>query len=430
MGARLKWLEHRRGRLPKFKDPPPLRLLALWAGGLLVSGLVLWGCSKKTLTSPDTRAPVIALLTATPNVVGRGEISLLACSAQDPDGDSVSYAWTATTGTFLTLGGDSAANGYARWKAPDTAASATVTVTASDNRGKSSQKLVAITVTVYRLVAWWGSLGFGSGQFTNPNGIAVSPTTGAVYVADAGNNRIQKFDANGAFIRQWVRGDGDTVTAHPNLKAPRGVAVDRLNNVYVADYGNRMVQWFADNSSVIQYRGYYQPSADSFWALNGAAVTADLDLYVTGYDSLGNGILWRFPYTGTHTHWAAISPGGVGADNSGYIYAPSTSGNRVQVFGAYIGEFGSVGDSTGEFNAPYGAATDDSEDVFITDAGNDRVQEFRRNADNTFSYRTQFGSLGSGLNQFNSPLGIAVGPDYSVYVVDAGNCQVKKFSAK
>jgi DNA-binding beta-propeller fold protein YncE len=39
----------------------------------------------------------------------------------------------------------------------------------------------------------WGSFGTGDGQFRNPFGVAVNPSTGDVFVADTGNSRIQVF---------------------------------------------------------------------------------------------------------------------------------------------------------------------------------------------------------------------------------------------
>ena len=52
-------------------------------------------------------------------------------------------------------------------------------------------------------VASWGSAGKGEGQFNTPHGIAVSPSQ-EVFVADRGNNRIQVFDTNGKFLRQFT----------------------------------------------------------------------------------------------------------------------------------------------------------------------------------------------------------------------------------
>jgi hypothetical protein len=51
-------------------------------------------------------------------------------------------------------------------------------------------------------VASWGSFGRGEGQFNTPHGVAVSPKQ-EVFVADRGNNRIQVFDTNGKFLRQF-----------------------------------------------------------------------------------------------------------------------------------------------------------------------------------------------------------------------------------
>jgi streptogramin lyase len=52
-------------------------------------------------------------------------------------------------------------------------------------------------------LASWGSLGTGPGQFDTPHGLAVGPN-GDVFVADRGNRRIQVFDPNGKFLRQFT----------------------------------------------------------------------------------------------------------------------------------------------------------------------------------------------------------------------------------
>jgi streptogramin lyase len=52
-------------------------------------------------------------------------------------------------------------------------------------------------------VSSWGSLGTGPGQFDTPHGLAVSPRD-EVFVADRGNRRIQVFDPEGKFLRQFT----------------------------------------------------------------------------------------------------------------------------------------------------------------------------------------------------------------------------------
>jgi hypothetical protein len=49
----------------------------------------------------------------------------------------------------------------------------------------------------------WGSQGDGPGEFLNPESIAID-THNNLYIADTGNHRIQKFSAEGVFIK--IRG--------------------------------------------------------------------------------------------------------------------------------------------------------------------------------------------------------------------------------
>ncbi|MGE0451745.1 MAG: peptidyl-alpha-hydroxyglycine alpha-amidating lyase family protein [Vicinamibacterales bacterium] len=73
-------------------------------------------------------------------------------------------------------------------------------------------------------VGSWGSLGNGPGQFDTPHGIAISPKD-EVFVADRGNRRIQVFDTEGKFLRQFTidvpvptKGKVTFGEANPDLK--------------------------------------------------------------------------------------------------------------------------------------------------------------------------------------------------------------------
>ncbi|MBI3210925.1 MAG: SMP-30/gluconolactonase/LRE family protein [Candidatus Solibacter usitatus] len=78
----------------------------------------------------------------------------------------------------------------------------------SDGYGNS--RVVKFTMDG-KYVMDWGKKGKGPGEFNTPHSIAID-SKGTVYVSDRENNRIQIFDANGKFLRQW-----DTLGATQNL---------------------------------------------------------------------------------------------------------------------------------------------------------------------------------------------------------------------
>ena len=61
-----------------------------------------------------------------------------------------------------------------------------------------------------------------------------------------------------------------------------------------------------------------------------------------------------------------------------------------------------------------GVAVDGSGNVFVADQLNNRIQVF----DNTGTFLTTWGSLGSGDGQFNDPAGVAVDGSGNVFVAD------------
>ena len=54
-----------------------------------------------------------------------------------------------------------------------------------------------------KYVTAWGKRGTGPGEFNIPHSVQVD-SKGTVYVSDRENNRIQIFDGNGKFLRQWT----------------------------------------------------------------------------------------------------------------------------------------------------------------------------------------------------------------------------------
>lgn len=79
----------------------------------------------------------------------------------------------------------------------------------------------------------------------------------------------------------------------------------------------------------------------------------------------------------------------------------------------------------GDGQYPYvqGVALDRDGNVFVVDAGQKCVRKFTRDG----GFVTQWGTYGSDDGQFGEPSGVAVGPDNAVYVTDSRHNRVQKF---
>jgi DNA-binding beta-propeller fold protein YncE len=98
-----------------------------------------------------------------------------------------------------------------------------------------------------KLVTEWGSPGRGDGQFScNFCAIAVDGR-GDVYVTDPGNSRVQKFNSSGKFLTKW----GSSGTRDGQFYSPFGIAVDQQGDVYVGDTGNARVEKFDSNGKFL-----------------------------------------------------------------------------------------------------------------------------------------------------------------------------------
>jgi DNA-binding beta-propeller fold protein YncE len=61
-----------------------------------------------------------------------------------------------------------------------------------------------------------------------------------IYVADSGNNRVQKFDLNGRFITKW----GSAGTGDGQMAGPVAIAVNDKGSVFVVELDNNRIQEF------------------------------------------------------------------------------------------------------------------------------------------------------------------------------------------
>jgi len=88
------------------------------------------------------------------------------------------------------------------------------------------------------------------GDFGAPQGVAVD-ADGNVYVTDTLNNRVEIFDADGAFITEFGKhGDGPGYFARP-----KGIAVDSDGHIWVADQMEDRLQVFNREGQLLTYIG-------------------------------------------------------------------------------------------------------------------------------------------------------------------------------
>ena len=102
--------------------------------------------SEIAFTVITNQAPAITSLTASPSLVAPGGHVSVTASAQDPDGDPITYTWAADGGQITGVGST------VTWVAPDVSAgektSYIITATADDGRGGTSVETVDIGIAI------------------------------------------------------------------------------------------------------------------------------------------------------------------------------------------------------------------------------------------------------------------------------------------
>ena len=121
-------------------------------------------------------------------------------------------------------------------------------------------------------------------------------------------------------------------------------------------------------------------------------------------------------------------PYGVAVNSLGNIYVSDAGKDRVLIFdvdGNLLAKWDKKGSGDGEFKTLGfgGLAIDVNDNVFVVDNENHRVQKFDKDG----NYILQWGSEGTDDGQFVRAIGIAVDADGNVYVTDDGNPYVQKF---
>ncbi len=337
------------------------------------------------------------------------------------------------------------------------------------------------TAGVITTVAGTGTQGYsGDGgpaaaaQIYLPSGAALDGA-GNLYIADTSNNRIRKVDTAGIISTAAGvgfddrNGDGGAAAA-AQLFSPRGAALDRAGNLYIADRNHQRIRK-ADTSgsiSTVAGNGTQGDGGDGGPAASaqlkypgGAAADRAGNLYIADTNNKrirkvdAAGVITTIAGTGTFGYSgdgglaaaAQLSdPGGVAADRAGNIYIADTFNHRIRkvdtagVITTVAGTWtrGYNGDdraaTSAQLNYPYGVAADAAGNIYIADTVNRRIRKV--DAAGMITTVAGTGTRGYGGDggraaaaHLDTPYGVATDRSGNIYIADTNNHRVRKVDA-
>jgi len=286
----------------------------------------------------------------------------------------------------------------------------------------------------YRFVASWGQIGAEPGQFHDPTGIALSDSE--VFVSDSRNARIQVFDYEGHFKRQFGHSGND---GPGQLGRPMNLSI-HSSELYVADYWNDRIQVYTLEGKPRRSIGSAGNGPGEFNAPGGVAVAANGDIYVADFYNhriqhlkASGQFIEQWGNTGEVGIWAGQFnyPTDVALAKDETLYVTDGYNDRVQVFykGKFVQKWGGpfALNIFGPFNGWFATVTSvevgPKGNVFVTDFYNNRIQKFA--PDGTFL--SAMGEEGDAQGQFHHVIAASVAADGMVFVVDFGNHRIQKW---
>ena len=315
-----------------------------------------------------------------------------------------------------------------------------------------------------------GSLdGSGSAaRFYTPSGTAVD-ANGNVYVADAHNHAVRKISPAGLVTTlagsASAMGSSDGTGSTARFQGPKGVAVDRVGDVYVADTENCTIRKITVAGVVTTLAGAAGApgsldgtgSAARFSGPQGVAVDRSGNVLVA--DTLNNTIRIITPagvvstlagsphMTGAADGAGAaalfFAPSAVTVDDAGNVYVADTGNSTVRritpagVVTTQAGTPGVFGSTDGVggaalFRGPAGIASDSAGNIFVEDGGNGTI----RRVTPTGAVTTIAGTPGisgwadgtGAAASFGAPLGLSIDLGGTLFIADAANDSIRRIT--
>ncbi|HMH20175.1 MAG TPA: hypothetical protein VK563_00295 [Puia sp.] len=335
---------------------------------------------------------------------------------------------------------------------------------------KSNHLIRMITTSgVTSLFAGNGAPGFNDGasaaaQFFYPAGVAVD-TSGNVYVADSGNQRIRKITTSGqvsTLAGSGLQGFAEGPGSSARFNSPGGIAVDTIGNIYVADTNNHRIRKISPSGLVSTLAGNGMEGFANgpgifaqFSSPSGVAVDLSGTLYVAdgnnhrirmitlaeGVTTLaGSGIMGFAEGAGAQASFN--TPAGVAVDATGNVYVADRSNFRIRTItpsgtvstlaGNGAAQWMDGPPQTAAFNLPCGIAVNAAGNFIIADTANNRIRTIAPPVQNVTTYAGNgvSGMIDSGLfaAEFAAPTDITFTSSGELLVTDSSNHRIRKIS--
>jgi DNA-binding beta-propeller fold protein YncE len=163
-------------------------------------------------------------------------------------------------------------------------------------------------------------------HFNRPTDVAFGGD-GSFFVSDGyGNTRVVKFDREGRFVRAW----GSPGKGPGQFHLPHGIILDRDGLLHVADRENDRIQVFDQDGNYRREYGGFAPFG-LFLAANGLLYVADGRAHEVLVMTLTGEILSRFGKEGAGPGEFRL-PHGIGLGPDGALYVTEIEGRRIQRF--------------------------------------------------------------------------------------------------